>query len=96
MTSVLHCSVLLLVIALYICRDVHLVDNDSAAGLRTSEVGVKIIKAFGKYPTFYFIARGNKLLLSRLTPKALFCPVLRDFRKSSALWEVPRFARLSF
>jgi hypothetical protein len=39
-------------ISVSIHRDVHVADNDNAAAVRTSEVGVTLVKAFGKYGTF--------------------------------------------
>lgn len=45
---------LVLGITVSIHRDVPLADNDTAAAVRTSEVGVTVVKAFGKYGTFYW------------------------------------------
>ena len=39
--------------SVYTRRDVHVADSDNAVAMRTSEVGVTVVKAFGKYGTFY-------------------------------------------
>ena len=41
-------------ISVYTNRHVHIIDNDNAAAVRTSEVGVTVVKAFGKYGTSYW------------------------------------------
>ena len=46
-------------IYVYTNRDVRIIDNDNAAAVRTCEVGVTVVKAFGEIRSFLLLGESN-------------------------------------